>query len=105
MIKNTNEPFGKLNLQSSNGLQLQGYPNLEASTLTIDFVLTKNEPVELQITDANGKVLKKEILNKLIIGKNSIDKSIKKLKAGNTYWITLKTQNVQATQQLIIEPE
>ena len=105
LIKNTNEPFGKLNLQSSNGLQLQGYPNLEASTLTIDFVLTKNEPVELQITDANGKVLKKEILNKLIIGKNSIDKSIKKLKAGNTYWITLKTQNVQATQQLIIEPE
>jgi hypothetical protein len=42
---------------------MQVYPNLEASTLTIDFFLAKNESVELQITDAKGKTLKKEMLN------------------------------------------
>ncbi|MGF2413044.1 hypothetical protein [Ferruginibacter sp.] len=105
LVKNAKEAFGILNPQSNNGLQLQVYADVEASTLTLDFFLAKNESVELQITDANGKVLKREILKELIIGKNSIDKSIKKLKAGNTYWITLKTQNIQATQQLMIEPD
>ncbi len=95
---------GILNSQSINGLQMQVFPNANSGTLTINFYLKNNTSIDLLITDANGNILKKEILKGLKIGENSIYKNIKTLKAGHTYWVTINSGEIKATQKIYIEP-
>ncbi len=104
IIRNSTGAPVKLNTQSTNGLQMQVYPNTDEATLSIQFYLTEKLVVLLQIKDANDKVLVNETLKKVSIGENTIHKVIKSLKAGKTYWVTLKTGNVLATQKIFIEP-
>lgn len=104
LVKNISAGIGALNTQSNNGLQMQVYPNTADGIFSIHFFLTGNSPVELQIADADGKLIKKELTEGLIAGQNTLYKKIKKIKAGSAYWITLKTANTQATQKIIIEP-
>lgn len=104
IVKNGITAFGKLNIQSTNGLQMQVYPNTDEATLSIHFYLTKISPVELLVKDGNGNLVIKEILKGLRRGDNDIQKKIITLKAGNTYWVTLKAQNLIATQKINIEP-
>lgn len=103
IIKHTETAFGKLNSQSINGLQLQVYPNTDEGILSINFFLAQSTAVDLQITDANGKILKKEILTGLSKGENTVQKNIKTLKAGSTYLVTIKTGDIQASQKINIE--
>lgn len=95
---------GKLNSQSVNGLQMQVYPNTDDGILTINFFLSQNKLVDLQIVDSRGKILIDEKLNGLRKGENSIQKRIKKLNPGSTFWVTLKTQDEEAIQKIYIEP-
>ncbi len=104
LVTNQNTLVAKLNPQSSNGLQMQVYPDMGESSLIVNFFLTKNEPVELQIAGSNGKIINREILHELTMGKNSTSNRIKNLKAGRTYWVTLKTNGLAATQKINIEP-
>ena len=103
IIKHTETAFGKLNSQSINGLQMQVYPNTDEGILSINFFLAQSTAVDLQITDANGKILKKEILTGLSKGENTVQKNIKSLKAGSTYLVTIKTGDIQASQKINIE--
>jgi hypothetical protein len=104
IIKNSETAIGKLNAQSINGLQMQVYPIINDGILSINFFLAQSTSVSLQITDANGKILKKEMLKGLSKGENTVHKSIKTLKAGSTYWVTIKTRDIEATQKINIEP-
>ena len=104
IIRNSTSTPGKLNTQSTNGLQLQVYPNTNEATLSIQFYLTGKSSVSLLIKDADGKIITNGILKKLSIGQNTVHKIIKSLKAGKTYWVTLKTGNIVATQKINIEP-
>ena len=103
IIKHTESAFGKLNSQSINGLQMQVYPNTDEGILSINFFLAQSTAVDLQITDANGKILKKEILTGLSKGENTVQKNIKSLKARSTYLVTIKTGDIQASQKINIE--
>lgn len=104
IVKNSKSTFRKLNSQSINGLQMQVYPNTAEATLSIQFYLSQISPVELQIKDGKGTFVIKEILKGLSRGDNNIQKKIKALKGGDTYWVTLKYQNISATQKINIEP-
>lgn len=104
IIRNSIGVPGKLNSQSTNGLQMQVYPNTNEATLSIKFSLIEKLPVSLQIKDAAGKIILNEFLKKVSIGENTVHKVIKSLKAGKTYWVTLKTGNILATQKINIEP-
>ncbi|MGZ5283016.1 MAG: T9SS type A sorting domain-containing protein, partial [Bacteroidia bacterium] len=101
LIKNIESSIGKKNSQSINGLQMQVYAN--RAYLSILFSLTQISPVELKITDADGKEIANEILKDVTIGNNTIHKNIKSLNAGKTYWVTLKTGSILATQKINIE--
>lgn len=103
IIKNTETSIGELNSQSINGLELQVYLNTERVNLSIQFSLPQISPVELKITDPNGKELVNELLKKVTLGKNTIHININSLKPGNTYWVTLKIGNIVATQKINIE--
>jgi hypothetical protein len=104
LIRNSTSTPGKLNIQSTNGLQMQVYPNTNETTLSIQFYLTKNLPVSVEIKDDNGKMILSENLERVSLGENTVNKVIKSLKAGRTYWVTLKAGNINATQKINIEP-
>lgn len=104
LIKNNSGSTATLNKQSTNGLQLQVYPNVNETTLSIQFYLTKNLPVIVEIKDANGKMILSENLERVSFGVNTVHKVIKSLKADKTYWVTLKAGNINATQKINIEP-
>lgn len=104
IIKNGPADLGILNTQSTNGLQLQVYPSINESLLMIRFSLTQNTAVELKIQDDYGTVLINEKLYGLNPGENIIKQTIKSLKAGNAYWVTIKSGDIQATQKIFIEP-
>ncbi len=104
IVKSNEKPFGKLNTQSTNGLQLQVYPNTDERALYIRFHLAQVYPAELEIKDASEKTVLKEVLKGLAIGDNSIQRKIIGLKAGSTYWVTLTTDNTSAVQKINIEP-
>lgn len=104
LLKTDGELPGVLNQQSINGLQLQLYADIDAETLTLRFTLPRLQEVQLEITDAKKKVITREILTGLKAGENTVLKAIRKMKPGSSYWITVITGNITATQQLIIEP-
>ena len=104
IIRNAPAATDKLNLQSTNGLQMQVYPDINEGLFTISFSLNKTTNVELQIKDAAGKIIRKEILKGLKTGKNSITKNVQPIKPGKAYWVTVKTPYAQSTQKIIIEP-
>jgi len=104
IIRNAAATTDKLNPQSTNGLQMQVYPDTNEGLFTINFSLKKTANVELQIKDADGKILKKEILKGLKTGQNSITKKVQAIKPGKAYWVTVKTPYAQSTQKIIIEP-
>lgn len=104
IIRNAAATTDKLNPQSINGLQMQVYPDINEGLFTINFSLKKTANVELQINDAEGKILKKEILKGLKTGQNSITKIVQAIKPGKSYWVTVKTPYAQSAQKIIIEP-
>ena len=77
----------------------------EAGTKPVKVVVETRNVYYPPIKDDNGKLIKKETIKEVKNGENILHKNIKKLKAGYTYWVTLKTQTTEATQKLIIEPE
>lgn len=104
IIRNTAAPTDKLNQQSTNGLQMQVYPDINERLVSISFTLNKITNVELQIKDAAGKIIRKEILKGLKPGKNSITKNVEAIKPGKAFWVTVKTPYAESTQKINIEP-
>ncbi len=104
LIKNTEKQKDKLNAQSNNGLQMQVYSNTPDAILSVKYFLSVSTDVELQIRDANKKIIKNVILKRQAKGENTFHKNIPTLKGGKQYWVTLKTAFAQSTQKIIIEP-
>ncbi|MGZ8560471.1 MAG: hypothetical protein ACXWV3_02690 [Flavisolibacter sp.] len=103
IIKSNKNTFGDLNTQSTNGLQMQVYPAINESALYINFHLAQILKVEIQVKDESGNVIINEMLKGLNTGNNIIQKRISGLRRGSTYWVSLKTQGINAVQKINIE--
>ncbi len=104
LIKDRTSKKPPLNKQSTNGLQLQVYPNVNKATIFIKFYLTDRFPVSIEIKDANGNSVANEIFTNVRLGENIVQKVIKSLTSGRAYWVSIKAGDIQATQKLYIEP-
>lgn len=103
IIKNTAADEDKLNVQSNNGLQLQVFPDVAEKKMLINFTLAENTTIEIDILNNDGKVLKNKILKKLNPGAHSVTNSIKAMRPGDVYWVSLKLKNKTYTQKIKIE--
>lgn len=93
-----------LNPQSTNGIQLQIYPNPADKTFTFLYHLQRPKKVLLTVADENGKsLLKEDISKQLVQGNNRFTKEIKSFKIGGVYLVTLTTDGIAATQRIIVK--
>ena len=92
------------NPQSQNGLQLQVYPNPAEDILYIRFHLDHPAPVDLQLTDMEGKtLLRKTLKEDLMTGENVIIQKCKSFKPGGIYLLTLTIEGKSVTQQILVK--
>ncbi len=103
LIKNTDGVSDKLNIQSNNGLQLQVFPDVNEKTFLINFTLAENTTVEIAIADYNGEILKKKTLKSLKPGVHSVANTIKGMKPGDIFWVSLKIRHTSSSQKIKIE--
>ncbi len=93
-----------LNPQSTNGTQLQIYPNPAEKTFTIAYHHRPGKKVLLSITTEKGKSLVMEdISTQLIPGDNRFTKAIKSFEIGGVYLVTVTTDGIAATQRIIVK--
>lgn len=91
----------KLNKQSTNGLQLQVYPNPTKGLLRVKFVAEEKSLVRIMVSDSGGKVVKNEILDRPKTGENLVE--YRDVKPG-TYWITIQTATKKSVQKIVAMP-
>lgn len=103
IIKTAASVPDRLNEQSNNGLQLQVFPDADEDNFLINFTVPENSTVELQISNAKGKIIKKEILKGMKPGKHSILKSIRSINPGDSFSVTLKTALAISSQKINLE--
>ena len=93
-----------LNPQSTNGTQLQIYPNPAEETFTFLYHLPIPKNVLLSVTDEKGKsLLKEDISKQLVPGNNRFTKEIKSFKIGGVYLVTVTTDGIAATQRIVVK--
>jgi len=93
-----------LNAQSTNGNQLQIYPNPAVETFTFLYHLVKQGKVLLTVSSESGKILLQEDLSQqLVTGNNRFTKKIKSFKIGGVYMVTITTDGNASTQRIIVK--
>lgn len=104
VIKNNSTPTNHpINEQSTNGLQMQVFPNPNKSIFSIQFFNQSNNSIDLSISDPKGTILLQEKFQNLPIGYNIIQKNIENIQNGGTYWVSLSNEHYKATQKIIVE--
>lgn len=102
LIKNTATSSHHPNDQSHNGFQLQVFPNPTNGTFTLRFHLDQITPVQLEISDDQGKrLLKEDITHEVLVGENRIEKRCRQMKVDGVYFITLMIGGQSYTQKII----
>lgn len=104
VLKNNSSIPDKINTQSNNGLQLQIFPDATNDILVINFTLEEQTPVELLISNSQGRLIKKVGLKKLATGSHSVTRSLRSIVPGDIFWVTVKTSKITAMQKIIVEP-
>lgn len=104
LIKNKSLSNDELNVQSAGKLKLNVYPNPNNGQFMITFTLQQKVPVELTITDINGKIIEKTSLENNQVGENTFTKKNKHLMDGGIYFITLETPTAKISQKIIVNP-
>lgn len=93
------------NEQSYNGLQMQIFPNPNDGYFNINFSIEQPTEVHLRITSGDGNILVNEnITHQVFIGQNHLEKNIKPFQVNGIYFVTLITDDQQATQKIIVKP-
>ena len=93
-----------LNPQSTNGTQLQIYPNPAEKTFTFLYRLHGAKKIWLNVSDENGhSLLNEDISKKLVAGINRFTREIKSFKIGGVYVVTVTTDGVAAIQKIIVK--
>jgi hypothetical protein len=93
-----------LNPQSTNGTQLQIYPNPADKTFTFLYHLQRPKKVLLTVSDEKGKsLLKEDISKQLVPGNNRFTKQINSFKIGGIYIVTVTTNGIAATQRILVK--
>ncbi len=93
-----------LNPQSTNGTQLQIYPNPAEKTFTFIYHHGPGKKVMLAITTEKGKsLIMEDISTHLIPGDNRFTKAIKPFEIGGVYLVTVTTDGIAATQRIIVK--
>jgi hypothetical protein len=81
---------------------MQVFPNPNNGEFSVKFNLKEIVPVQWTLTEANGAVLEKGTLTDLELGENIYRSSSTKLKAGNAYFVSLKTPDETASLKVIV---
>jgi hypothetical protein len=105
LIKNTATNNSSINKQSTNGLQLQLFPNPNNGIFSVSFFNNNNKKVRLTVRDNAGKVVYQSKLNNLQLGKNIVKIDMQNETANAIYIVTLETENQKATQKIIIHKD
>ncbi len=102
--RNPNTTTHVLNPQSTNGTQLQIYPNPAEKTFTFVYHLDHAKKVTITVTTEQGKkLLEEDISTQLMRGNNRFTKEIKTFKIGGVYLVTVTTDGISATQRIIVK--
>jgi hypothetical protein len=102
LIKNQTAGVDQLNEQSQGKLQLQVYPNPNDGEFTIQFNLTKTEPIQVQIHSLNGKELYSKTYDHLTLGLNIIELNLRKIKKSDAIYVRINSNQGNALQKVIL---
>ena len=94
-------PLGTISAKMSNNTLFKVYPNPANNNFQIDFVLSKDENVTIQVLDVNGREVKKLFNESLAKGAHQL-KFDEKLVSG-LYFIRFKKNQDQFFEKLIIK--
>jgi hypothetical protein len=104
VLRGANTTTHILNPQSTNGTQLQIYPNPAEKTFTFVYHLDHAKKVLLTVTTEQGKsLLVEDISSQLVRGNNRFTKEIKSFKIGGVYLVTVTTDGVAAMQRIVVK--
>ncbi|MCU0345612.1 MAG: T9SS type A sorting domain-containing protein [Saprospiraceae bacterium] len=102
VVKSGTSATHQVNAQSRSSLHMQVFPNPNNGEFSVKFNLKEIVPVQWTLTEANGAVLEKGTLTDLELGENIYRSSSTKLKAGNAYFVSLKTPDETASLKVIV---
>lgn len=102
LVKNGTSATHQVNAQSRSSLHLRVFPNPNNGEFSVKFYLKEITPVQWTLTDANGVVLEKGTLTDLELGENIYRSSSTKLKAGNAYFVSLRTPGETASLKVMV---
>jgi hypothetical protein len=102
LIKNQTTGVDQLNEQSQGKLQLQVYPNPNDGEFTIQFNLTKTEPIQVQIHSLDGKELYSKTYDNLTLGLNIIELNMRKIKKSTAIYVRINSNQGNALQKVIL---
>ncbi len=101
--------FGEITINTENVIQENGislsqnFPNPFSESTQIKFSLEESGPTQLEVVDANGKLVYMEDLGNLPADiENTIEFSAKGLAPG-MYTYSIRTQNSQVSQKMVVE--
>lgn len=103
LVKSLQLSIDELNVQSTDKLQLQVYPDLNKEKFILKFNLEDLSEVKLVISKMNGKVIYRSVFKNLKTGNNTLSRKIKHLSNGGVYFVTIETANETVTQKIIVE--
>jgi hypothetical protein len=78
------------------------YPNPSDGEFTVQYNLTKIEPVTIEIRSTEGKILYTETITSPSIGINTIELNARKIKNASAVYVQVSTSNEKATQKVIL---
>ena len=94
------------NMQSSNGVQLQVYPNPFTNEFHVQFTLLQmpKKPIEINWFDSAGNKIETTIWNKPVIGKNEVVLKDKGNWVAGTYIVQIQIDQNTISQRIVFEP-
>ncbi len=103
LSKNTSTAVHNLNQQSISTLHMQVFPNPNNGVFGVKFNLEKKGKVYLTISDTNGAIINREVLQNLYPGENIVTRRLENVAVGKTYFVTLQTETEKATVKTVIQ--
>jgi Secretion system C-terminal sorting domain len=103
VLKSASTGVHNLNQQSIGTLRMQVFPNPNNGVFGVKFNLEKTQKVYLTISDTNGAIINREVLQNLHPGENIVTRRLENVAVGKSYFVTLQTETEKATVQTIIQ--
>lgn len=101
LVRGSGVGIDKPNIQSTNGLALQVYPNPHDGNILVMFELNAMTDVTLSVTDVYGRVMMQETLTGMSAGRHKRQMHLSDLEKGAVYMLSVSTPTQTSTQKLI----